>query len=91
MENFKANRKGFNRQKQKMTPKPGETSGRFKATSSIVIALNLEFNSICRKKKHSLFHYIDVTRATYTPLDVLQEKRADDNWNVDANRSLSDS
>ena len=35
--------------------------------------------------------YIDVTRATYTNLDVLQEKRIDDYWNVDANRSLSDS
>ena len=35
--------------------------------------------------------YIDVTLATYTNLDVLQEKRIDDRWNVDANRSLSDS
>ena len=35
--------------------------------------------------------YIDVTRATCTNLDVLQEQRVDDYWNVDANRSLSDS
>ena len=35
--------------------------------------------------------YIEVTRTTYTNLDVLQEERADDNWNVDVNRSLSDS
>ena len=35
--------------------------------------------------------YIDMTRATYTNLDVLQERRIDDYWNVDANRSLSDS
>ena len=35
--------------------------------------------------------YIDVTRATHTNLDVLQEKRIDCFWNVDANRSLSDS
>ena len=36
--------------------------------------------------------YIDVTRTTHTNLDVLQEKRTDDFWNVvDANRSLSDS
>ena len=34
---------------------------------------------------------IDVIRATYTDLDVLQEKRFDENWNVDMNRSLSDS
>ena len=35
--------------------------------------------------------YFDVTRATDTNLDVLQEKRKDDYWNVDANRSFSDS
>ena len=32
--------------------------------------------------------YIDVTRATFSNLDVLQEKRIEDYWNVDANRSL---
>ena len=32
-----------------------------------------------------------MTRATCTNLDVLQEKRIGDYWNVDANRSLSDS
>ena len=35
--------------------------------------------------------YIDVTRYTHTNLDVLQEKRIDYHWNVDANRSFSDS
>ena len=35
--------------------------------------------------------YIDVTRSTHTHLDVLQEKRIDDYWNVNSNRSLSDS
>ena len=35
--------------------------------------------------------YIDVTRSTHTDLDVLQEKRIDDYWNVDSNRNLSDS
>ena len=54
-ENFKASRKGLNRQKQKMTLKPGKTSGQSKVTSFIVITLNLEFNSTCRKKKH--FHF----------------------------------
>ena len=33
--------------------------------------------------------YIDVTGSTHTDLDVLQEKRIDDCWNADANRSLS--
>ena len=32
--NFKANRKGLNRQNQKVALKPGKTSGRFKVTSS---------------------------------------------------------
>ena len=94
VENFKANRKGFNRQKQKMTLKPGKTSGRSKVTSSIVITLNLEFNSVCRKKKHSQFHWNTLMwpgLLVLKNLDVLQEKRVDDHWNVDANRSLSDS
>ena len=35
--------------------------------------------------------HVDVTRATWTNLDVLQESRIDDYWNVDVDRSLSDS
>ena len=35
--------------------------------------------------------YIDVAGSTHTDLDVMQEKRVDDYWNVDSNRSLSDS
>ena len=34
---------------------------------------------------------IDVTRSTRTDLNVAQEKRIDDYWNIDENRSLSDS
>ena len=34
---------------------------------------------------------IGLTRSTNTDLDVMQEKRIDDQQNVDANRSLSDS
>ena len=34
--------------------------------------------------------YIDVTRTTLTNLDVKQEKRIDDYWNVDGSRDLSD-
>ena len=34
--------------------------------------------------------YIDVTRTTHTNLDVKQEKRIDDHWNVDVSRDLSD-
>ena len=35
--------------------------------------------------------YIDVIRSTRTDLDVAQEKRIDDCWNVDGSRNLSDS
>ena len=34
--------------------------------------------------------YIDVTRTTYTSLDVLLEKQIEDYWNVDGERELSD-
>ena len=34
--------------------------------------------------------YIDVSRTTHTNLDVKQEKRIDDNWNLDGSRDLSD-
>ena len=33
---------------------------------------------------------IDVTRNTYTSLDVMSEKSIDDYWNVDGDRELSD-
>ena len=53
MENFKVKWGSPNRQNQQMTLKPVTTSGRFKVTSSIVLTMNLEFNSTCRSKKHS--------------------------------------
>ena len=34
--------------------------------------------------------YIDVTRTTHTNLDVKEEKRIDDYWNIDGSRDLSD-
>ena len=35
-------------------------------------------------------NYIDVSRTTHTNLDVKQEKRIDDYWNIDGSRHLSD-
>ena len=35
--------------------------------------------------------YIDVTSATHTTLDVIQESRIDDYWNIDVSKDLSDS
>ena len=34
--------------------------------------------------------YIDVSRTTHTNLDVMQEKRTNDYWNIDGPRDLSD-
>ena len=34
--------------------------------------------------------YIDVSRTTHTNLDVMQESRIDDYWNIDGSRNLSD-
>ena len=34
--------------------------------------------------------YIDVSRTAHTNLDVKQEKRIDDYWNIDGSRDLSD-
>ena len=35
--------------------------------------------------------YIDVSRTTHTNLDVMQERRIDDYWNIDGSRDLFDS
>ena len=35
--------------------------------------------------------YIDVSRTIHTILDVMQERRIDDYWNIDGPRDLSDS
>ena len=35
--------------------------------------------------------YIDVSRTTHTNLDIKQERRIDDYWNIDGSRDLSDS
>ena len=55
-------------------------------------SLNLETNFTRREKNHSLFHWskFDVSRTTHTNLDVKQEKRIDDYWNLDGSRNLSD-
>ena len=37
-----------------------------------------------------LLKYIDVSRTPHTNLDVKQEKRIDDYWNIDGSRDLSD-
>ena len=62
-------------------------------TSYTAITLNPESNFTRREKNHSLFHWIhiDVSRIARTNLDVKQERRIDDYWNIDGLRDLSDS
>ena len=75
-----------------MTPKPVPTSGRFKVTSSIVVTMNLGFNSVPKEGTFTVpLKYIDITRSTHTDLDVMQDKRIADYWSVDTKRHVSDS
>ena len=39
---------------------------------------------------HIPLKYIDVSRTTHTNLDVKQERRIDDYWNIDGSKDLSD-
>ena len=67
-----------------MTLKPVPTSGSSNVTS-VSSVLCAEGRIIpCSTN-------IDVTSSTQIDLDVLQEKRVDDNLNFDSNRSFSDS
>ena len=59
-------------------------------TSYTTNTLIQESNFTRRKKNHSLQKNIAVSRTTHTHLDVKQEKRIDDYWNIDGPRDLSD-
>ena len=59
--------------------------------SYTAITLNLESNFTRREESFPIpLKYIDVSRTTHTNLDVKQEKRIDDYWNMDGSRDLSD-
>ena len=68
-----------------MTLKPVPTSGRSKVKPQVQLDVQKEETFLIPLKD------IDVTRSTHTDLDVLQEKRIDDYWNVDSTTHLSDS
>ena len=93
VENFKVNRESLNRLSQQMTLKPVPTSGRFR--SDFIYRHHNEPRVQLYVPKEETFliplKYIHVTRSTHTDLDVMQEKRIGDCWNVDSNRNLSDS
>ena len=60
-------------------------------TSYTAIPLNLVKLYSPRKESFTIpLKYIDVSRITHTNLDVKQEKRIDDYWNIDESRNLSD-
>ena len=90
---FKVIRKSLNRQNQEMTLKHGMTFGLFQET--FIYRHHAEPRAQLYVPKEETFpvplKYIDVTRSTHTNLDFMQEQRIDDCWNVDENRSLSDS
>ena len=65
------------------------TSGNFKNRHHIEPRVQL-FSP--REESFSIrLKYIDVSRTTRTHLDVMQERRIDDYWNIDGSRDLSDS
>ena len=66
------------------------TFGLCQEISYTVITLNHESNFTHRESFLIPFKYIDVTRTTHTNLDVKQEKRIDDYWNIDGSRDLFD-
>ena len=55
------------------------------------VTLNRESNFTRREEPFPFpLKYIDVTRTTHTNLDVKEEKRIDDYWNIDGSPDLSD-
>ena len=65
--------------------------GPCQGTSYTAITLNPESNFTRRENDSSPIplKYIDVSRTTHTNLDVKQERRIDDYWNVDWQRNTS--
>ena len=61
-------------------------------TSFTAIKLNQESNFFSPREESFAIplKYIDVSRTTHTHLDVKQERRIDDSWNIDGSRDLSD-
>ena len=91
--NFKSTRRGLNRQKQKMTTlEPEMTSDQSKVISFYrhQNELRVELHVPIEETFPNPLKYIDVTRTTYTNLDVIQESRVDNYWNVDVDRIVSD-
>ena len=67
-------------------------SGPCQETSYTAITLNLGVKLHSPREESFPIppKYIDVCRTTHTNLDVKQEKRIDNYWNIDGSRDLSD-
>ena len=76
-----------------MTLNPVSTFDRSRMTSSVVIVMNLEYNSMNRRKKTILIplQRIDDTKCTHIDLDVMRGKEIVDYLNVDSCKFLSNS
>ena len=76
-----------------MTVNPEKNFVLFKLTSFIETSHWTEISIFCAERWNISYstEKKDVMRSTNTELDVAQEKRIHDCWNVDENRSLSDS
>ena len=61
--------------------------------SNTAVTLNPESNFTRREKNHSPFHSSTLTYPELLTriLDVMQERRIDDCWNIDGSRDLPDS
>ena len=76
----------------RMPVKRKKIFGPCQETSYTAISLNPE-SSFTRVREESFpvpLKYIDVSRTTHTNLDVKQERRIDDSWNIDGSRDFSD-
>ena len=82
-------------QPQDSFPDAGEAKHDFcpcREASYTAITLNPEVKLLSSREESFPvpLKYIDVSRTTHTNLDVKQEKRIDDYWNIDGSRDLSD-
>ena len=92
-EQFKDTRKNFNQQtKQKTTPKPANDF--WSMEKDFIFRHHVELRVRPFVPKEEAFpiplKYIDVTKSIHTNLDVMQDKRINDNCKVDVDRILSD-
>ena len=59
-------------------------------SGSFIFQHHIELHSLSEESFPFPLKHIDVSRTTHTNLDVKQEKRIDDYWNIDGSRDSSD-